>query len=321
MPIRFTSPSLGGQRQVFLRGGEWELALGYRHLYANEFFVGDKSEPSLGPGGQPQRYDVHSLAISIAYGATDRVGVQLTVPLSTGTNSRIHPDGAWHVNSATGIGDVSLVGRSWLLDPATHRGGNLALGLGIKAPTGDNTVKGDFGLRTGTVQWPVHPGIQLGDGGWGFLLEAQAFQRLAQGLFAYGYAMYQLSPREQTNVTVSPTNPMRLSVPDTYDARLGLAYAVWPRLGLSASLGARVDGIPVHDLVGGSEGYREPGYVLYLDPGAAASWGKESITVSVPVRLHARYERSVSDFSGVPPVGNRGDFARFLLFVGYARRF
>jgi hypothetical protein len=42
MPIRFTSPSLGGQRQVLLRGGEWELGIGYRHLAANDWFVGDR---------------------------------------------------------------------------------------------------------------------------------------------------------------------------------------------------------------------------------------------------------------------------------------
>jgi len=32
MPIRFTSPSLGGQRQVFLQPHEWELGVSYRRL-------------------------------------------------------------------------------------------------------------------------------------------------------------------------------------------------------------------------------------------------------------------------------------------------
>ena len=213
------------------------------------------------------------------------------------------------------------MGRAWLLEPASHRFGNLALGLGVKAPTGDNAVKGDFGLATGTVQWPVLPGIQLGDGGWGVLLEAQGFHRLAEGLFAYLYGLYQLTPQEKTNVTWTPTSPV-LSVHDVYDARLGLAYAVWPRAGISASLGARVDGVPVRDLIGGSEGYRQPGYVLFLDPGASASWGKETVTMSVPVRLHARYEQNVNDLRNGPgPRGNHGDFAAYLVFLGYARRF
>ena len=45
MPIRFTSPSLGGQRQVFLQGGEWEAGVAYRRLTAGDWFVGDKIVP------------------------------------------------------------------------------------------------------------------------------------------------------------------------------------------------------------------------------------------------------------------------------------
>jgi len=206
--------------------------------------------------------------------------------------------------------------------PRRRRGGNLALGLGVKAATGENTVEGDVGLPTGTVQAPDHPGIQLGDGGWGVILEVQGFQRLAQGLIAYLYGHYQLSPREQTSVTISPISTMRRSVPDVYDARLGLAYAVWPSAGISASLGARLDGMPVRDLIGGSEGYRDPGFILYLDPGASVSWGKETATLSVPVRLHGEFEKNVNDLRGGPgPHGDRGDLARYLVFLGYARRF
>ena len=34
MPVRFTSPSLGGQRQSFLSSGEWQVGAAYRHLGA-----------------------------------------------------------------------------------------------------------------------------------------------------------------------------------------------------------------------------------------------------------------------------------------------
>ena len=39
MPIRFTSPSLGGHRQVVLGASEWELGVSYRRLTADDWFV------------------------------------------------------------------------------------------------------------------------------------------------------------------------------------------------------------------------------------------------------------------------------------------
>ena len=122
MPIRFTSPSLGGQREMFLHAGEWELGVAYRRLTADEWFVGDRVDIAQAPGGQPVRFSIHSVDVSMAYGVTDRVSLQLTVPFSTGTNSRIHPDGARRVTSATGLGDVNLIGRMWLADPAAVAG-------------------------------------------------------------------------------------------------------------------------------------------------------------------------------------------------------
>ena len=35
---------------------------------------------------------------------------------------------------------------------------------------------------------------------------------------------------------------------------------------VSVALGGRLEGIPVHDLVGGSEGFRRPGYIVSAEP-------------------------------------------------------
>ena len=68
MPIRFTSPSLGGQRQVFLQGGEWEAGVAYRRLTAGDWFVGDKIVPSAGPFGEPVHFNINTFDLSLAYG-------------------------------------------------------------------------------------------------------------------------------------------------------------------------------------------------------------------------------------------------------------
>jgi hypothetical protein len=324
MPIRFTAPSLGGHRQVFLRAGEWEVGAAYRRLTADDWFVLDQIRPDLQPNGGVNRFNINTIDLSAAYGISDRVHLRLTVPLSTGTNSRIHGDLVRHETSATGLGDVNLVGTYWLLDPVTHAGGNAAVGLGVKAPTGSNEVLGDFGLGSGEViQHPVHPGLQVGDGGWGILLHTQAYQRLYRRLSGYVFGAYQLSPREKSDILFSPTAPgSALSVHDVYHGRAGLGYAALPSQGISLSLGVRVDGVPVRDFIGGDLGFRTPGYITYLDPGLAVARGPGVFTLSIPVRLHGEFKPSVNDENGVPgPPGDRGDLASYLIFLGYAYRF
>jgi hypothetical protein len=323
MPIRFTSPSLGGQRLVFLQAHQWEVGISYRNLTADDWFVGNKIQPSLAPGGKPNIFEIHSVDLSIEYGVTDRASLRLTIPFSTGTNSRIHPDNIRHITSATGIGDINLVANIWLLDPATHSARNLALGLGLKAPTGNNEVKGDFGLASGTVvQFPVHPGLQLGDGGWHIIVQVQAYQRLIRGLSAYIAGFYQLSPQGKTNVTFTPTSTLGRSLYDVYHGRFGLAYDLWPQAHVTSSLGVRFDGIPVRDIIGSDAGFRTPGYITYLDPGLSVSMGVSTFTLSVPLRLYGTFKKNTNDLQGgPPPSGDRGDLASHLVFLNYTYRF
>ena len=315
MPIRFTSPSLGGHRQVFLKQGEWEAGAAYRRLTADDWFILDQVSPDALPG--VNRFTINTLDLSVAYGLTDRLNLRLTVPLSTGNNSRIHGDGLRHETSAAGVGDLNLVGSMWLLEPTTHPSGNVSLGLGVKAPTGSNDVEGEFGLMSGeVVQHPVHPGLQLGSGGWGIQVELQAYHRLYGRLSGYAFGAYQLSPEEKTDVLFTPTAPTSaLSVYDVYHVRAGLGYAAWPEQGLSVSLGVRMDGIPVRDVVGKDGGFRAPGYTTYLDPGLALARGPGVFTLSIPVRLHGEFKQNVNGS------GDRGDLASYLIFLGYAHRF
>jgi hypothetical protein len=323
MPIRFTSPSLGGHRQVVLGRGEWEAGLSYRRLTADDWFVGSEVTPSAAPGGQPNRFNINTLDFSLAYAVTNRLSFRLTVPFTTGTNSAIHPDGLRHERSATGVGDINLVGNYWVRDPVLHQSGNVGFGLGLKAPTGSYHKEDEFGLASGVIQFPVHPGLQPGGGGWGILVEAQAYQRLAGALSGYLFGAYQMSPRTVTDVTFSPTAPgSLLSVTDVYHARAGLAYAAWPQAGVSVSLGGRIDGIPVRDIIGGDEGFRAPGSIIFLDPGLSIARGKGTLTASVPVRLRGTFKQNLNDQAGgPPPSGDRGDLASYLIFLGYAYRF
>jgi hypothetical protein len=320
MPVRFTSPSLGGQRESFLNAGEWQLGLAYRHLGADQWFVGADVNEAAAPHGHPLFLDINSLDFSVVYGITNRTSLTLTLPFSYGTHSRVYDDLARHKVSAFGLGDVSLVGSAWLLDPSLHDQGNVSLALGIKSPTGNNGVEDDFFSANGSVdQRPVDQSIQLGDGGWGILLQVQAFQHVFTRGNAYLFGSYLVSPRKVSDVP-SPLPGVPLSVPDVYTARAGLAYALVPDRGISISLGGRLDGLPLRDLIGGGDlGFRRPGFIFYLDPGASFRLGGDELTLGLPIRIRQDFRASLFDRERRSNGG--GDLADVLMFAGYTHRF
>ncbi len=320
MPVRFTSPSLGGQRESFFHAGEWQVGLAYRRLYADQWFVGSEVNEAAAPFGQPLYLDINTLDLSVTYGVSERASLTLTLPFSYGTHSRFYGDLERHRVQALGLGDISLVGNYWLLDPPIHSAGNLSFGLGIKTPTGDNEYEDDFFNPDGSVtRRVVDQAIQLGDGGWGVLLQMQAYHQLVPRLSGYLFGSYLLSPRERTSVP-SPLQGVTLAVPDVYTARAGVALAAAPSWGLSVNFGARIDGIPMQDVIGGGDNFfRRPGYTLFLDPGFAIRRGPSELSFSFPLRLHQNFQRSLidrqRDFLG------GGDLADYLIFAGYSYRF
>jgi len=289
--------------------GQWQVGLAYRRLTADQWFVGTEIREDQAPFGQPLLLNINSIDFTAYYGVTDRLSLSLTLPFSTGTHSRFYADGARHRVSASGLGDVSLTGNFWLFDPEKHSRGNLSLQVGVKAPTGKNDAVDDYFLASGKTSFAVDQAIQLGDGGWGILLQMQAFQELFSNAYGYAYGSYLASPRNQSDVVRSPGSSVRISVPDVYSGRLGLSYAVLPKWGVSASFGGRVDGLPSRDLIGGSDGFRRPIVVAYVDPGVSLRLGGNTLFVNVPIRVYA-------DF-----IAGAGDLAKYLIYAGVDHRF
>jgi hypothetical protein len=304
-----------------LSGGQWQVGLAYRGLTADQWFVGTDVREDKAPFGQPLFLNIHSVDLTVNYAATQRVSLTLNLPFSSGSHSRYYADGIRHQVHARGLGDVTLAGNYWVLDPQRHPEGNIAMSLGVKTPTGKNDVTDESFLANGSViQRPVDQSIQLGDGGWGVMLQAQAYRTLTGNLSGYLSGSYLASLREKTDVP-SPTPGVTLSVPDVYSARLGLTYGLLSgSVGdLSVSLGGRVEGIPVYDLIGGSDGFRRPITVLYVDPGIALGLGASTLFVNVPVRVHADFHRSLVDRE--LRLAGGGDLARYLIFAGVDHRF
>jgi hypothetical protein len=305
---------------MFLRRGEWQLGVAYRHLTADKWFVGSEVDETKTPFQQPLYLKIRTLDVSIAYGLSDRASLTLTLPFLSGTHSRFYADLRRHEVSSFGLGDVNLIGNLWLFDGPTHPAGNINLGLGVKTPSGSNEAMDDWWLADSSVtRRVVDQSIQKGDGGWGIILQAQAYQRILPRTSLYFLGTYMMSTREHTDVP-SPIAGVSLGVPDVYYARAGVAHALWPSAGLSANLGGRIDGITMRDLIGGGDDYfRRPGYSLFLDPGVALRRGPHELSLNIPIRMHQDFPQSLIDrkvgFAG------GGDLADYLIFAAYSHRF
>lgn len=324
MPIRHTSPSLGGFGDQYMKAGSRRITLSYRRLTADEWVVGHDVRNESGPGGRPLEIDIHSFDLNLALAVSARFTLALNLPYSTGTLGRIYPDGEWHEASAAGLSDANVTGTYWLWAPAGNPRGNLALTLGVKAGTGTNDAEDDLFLANGTsVSFPVDDTLQPGDGSWGIIVQFHGFRKLTGNVFAYGSGSYTINPRVIRDEVRQPAGPLaseHFAVPDVFGLRAGVATAAAPNLGVSASLGVRFDGTTRRDLIGGrDDGFRRPAVVGYLDPGVALVRGNHAVTASVPLRIYKNFRRSYLDEQKGRPGG--GDLARRLLLLSYARTF
>ncbi len=83
-----------------------------------------------------------------------------------------------------------------------------------------------------------------------------------------------------------------MSVPDQYMARAGVSLQ-FDRLNVSA--GMRDDCLPVHDLIGSSDGFRRPGFIISAEPGVTYVFNRVSLYSYVPIALVRNRTQSVPD--------------------------
>jgi hypothetical protein len=317
--------SLSAEGVDHLEGGRWQTTAAYRFLHAEDGYVGDRFDPAYART-IGARINIHSFDLQTTYGFTSRYSMTLTVPFVSGgvSSFRDHEnDGIHrHTMSASGLGDARLLGNAWLFDPDKHMDGNISVSFGMKAPTGRSRAH-DIAYRpTGQVRIPVDIAVQPGDGGWGMVVETVAYQKLFTNAFAYGSGFYLFNPREKNGaVTTLPVygEYRNLSVPDQYMGRVGLNFALSPQKGVTASFGARIDGIPSRDVFGGRDGFRRPGMAVYIEPGMAVSRGAYTYSIFAPIAVYQNRTRNVYDhqFGG----HGAGAFANFLIIAAVTHRF
>jgi hypothetical protein len=321
MPSRFSSPVVGSKGDVYLPKGEWQLGATFRRSTSDQKVVGRTALNEIAPGVKPTYVDVKAVDVSATYGISNNLSLAIDLPFATGSHTTLYPDQVRHENTATGIGDLSVVGNYWLGNAALHPGGNVALGLGFKAPTGKNNVSGTVWKADGSsVSFPVHPSIELGDGGWGLIMQAQGFERVGNIFYLYASGSYIANPQKVGSVPISPGSTQHWAIPDSWAARAVAAVAIWPERGLSATLGVRFDGTPQSDLIGGADdGNRLPATVGYADPGVTFNVGGTTLSLSVPVRVYYNFPPSKADVAAGRVGG--GGLSHYQVIASYAYRF
>jgi len=262
----------------------------------------------------------------------ERWSLSADLPIADNSRSQLAGTGRFSTHSF-GIGDVSVTGLYWLFNPQKATKGNIQAGLGIKFATGQDDYQDYFKTATGTrVLAPVDQSIQLGDGGTGISLTVNAYYNLSRNFGFYGNFFYLSNPRDVNGTSTATTTPASAtkiaitsdveSVPDQYLIRAGASLAVHK---FSFSLGMRDDCLPVHDLIGGSDGFRRPGYILAAEPGVTYRFKNIALYAYVPIAIIRDRTQSVPDIRQTELTGiyTHGDaaFADYVVNVGITVKF
>lgn len=302
---------------------EWQLNLGYRYFKSFRHYVGTEEQKQRHINKNEVINHVSTLDISAVYYFNNRLSFAMGIPVLANSRSQLSKYGNKERFSthSFGVGDMRLTVYRWMLDPATSKKGNFQVGLGLKLPTGDYKYQDYFPSSDSSMTLQtVDQSIQLGDGGTGIITEINGFYNFSPSSGMYGNVYYLFNPREQNGVPTYRSNIHEaiMSVADQYMARLGFNHSFTGSLkNFSTSVGARLEGIPVHDAVGGSEGFRRPGYIISAEPGITYVSKKVTYFLSVPVALLRNRTQSVPDKETTLETGayKQGDaaFADYLI--------
>jgi hypothetical protein len=310
---------------------KWQLSVNNRYLKSFRHFIGtDEQKQRL---AQQTEVINHQYTTDLALYRTinPRWSLMLDMPIEANTRSSDVGNGRYQTHSF-GVGDIRLAVYSWILDPLKMPKGNVQVGLGLKLPTGSYNYMDYFHSDDTTrVLGPVDQSIQLGDGGTGVTLEVNTFYNFSSRLSVYGNFYYLSNPRNVNGTPRSYKTPSALSVrdgssilsvPDQWMGRAGVNYMVSH---FTFSAGVREECLPVHDLVGGSDGFRRPGYIISAEPGVTYGVGKVSVYAFVPVALVRNRTQSVPDIIDTQLTGKttHGDaaFADYAINIGANFRF
>jgi len=285
---------------------KWQITINNRYYKSFKHYVGTVYQKQRAVLGNEVINNAYTGDIGIYRILNPRWTLMVDLPISANARSQTYlENGIYHRFSthAFGEGDIRVAVYRWLLDPVKMPKGNIQVGLGIKFSTGDDNYQDYFKTSDSTKTYgPVDQSIQLGDGGTGLTLEVNAYYNFSRTVGVYGNFYYLSNPRDQNGVSNAHGGPVSassiangsniMSVPDQFLYRAGVSLQFSQ---LNVSAGVRDEGLPVHDLIGGSDGFRRPGYIISAEPGVTYAFHKVSLYAFVPIAVVRDRTQSVPD--------------------------
>ncbi len=265
--------------------------IGYRVFNSNKYYQG--SDEIARPNAVRNHQNIFD--VGVEYDVTNRWSLIADVPVFNGSRNQVYPPtGIFRVS---GIGDITVGVQSWIFRPPTENGGNIALNVQLKLPTGKDDATGAATLKGQTIIATADQSLQPGDGTWAFSVGTEAYKRLWKSASAYAQGNYLFSPADTNGVATFRSQPGQgtMSAADQYLFRGGLVQRV-PRIRqLAFSAGLRGEGVPVRDLLGASNGFRRPGFIFSFDPGLMFTYKRDTISVNGPWALYRDRPPSVPE--------------------------
>jgi hypothetical protein len=310
--------SMSSKGESWLSPRRFQLDVDYRYYHSHRHFVGDVEQTQRAEQRTEVNNIVHIMNLAATYEVNSQFSLTLNAPIYFARRfSQRTPDQVTH---GYGLGDISLVGHTWLFHNPSESRQNISVGFGIKLPTGAYGATDTVITPTGPSTRVIDQSIQPGDGGYGMVADLQAYKAIKR-VTLYASGSYLSNPRNTNGVKTGRSRPLEaiMSVADQYAYRAG-AVLPFPKMStLVWSLGIRGEGVPSRDLIGDSDGFRRPGYILSVDPGFIYTKGKNRWTINGPIPFRRVRTRSVPDIQG----NAHGDaaFADYTIMVGYSRRF
>lgn len=316
-------------------GGKFQLSAGFRYANAYKSYFDSRLNHDFTRLWQPhERLSV--LDVSAQYRFNKRLSMVATMPIVFNRFSMLFPPlgvgrgipRGWDVN---GLSDISVFGQGLLLDPAEHPFQNASIGVGIKIPTGRWDVSRDLPAETGQNVQPrsaYPPAILPGDGGVGILFGYNAFKIIRTPMLLRGITMFSsgtyLANARDTNGTPSiiqslgvPLSPIFLnrltnSVADTYSLQAGASVPIPKTYDKKYLRGLRFrgtlnwEGLCSRDLIGKSNGFRQPGYAMAIAPGFTYQYGRNLFILEAPIVFNRHINPGATLLPGLPVTAPNG---------------